>query len=154
MSPTKLSSQSLNTLKNYRAGRKLEKAVITFISSQLTTIDETYELKKLFNNFDENGDGKLSHAELKNGYASMSMDIEDIDALINEIDVDRSGFIDYTEFIAATINKNKILSKDRLEVAFNAFDSDGSGKIGIEELKQMLERDGKLADDSEWIKVI
>lgn len=46
------------------------------------------------------------------------------------------------------------MSKDKLEAAFKAFDLDGSGKIGIEELKQLLERDEKLADDSEWMKVI
>jgi calmodulin len=39
-------------------------------------------------------------------------------------------------------------------MAFAAFDLDGSGKIGIDELKQLLERDKKLADDSEWMKVI
>ena len=55
--------------------------------------------------FDENGDGKLSREELCNGYKGVGIDIDDIDTMINEWDVDGSGFIDYTEFIAATINK-------------------------------------------------
>ena len=63
-----ISSDCLNNLKNYRASRKLEKAVVTFISSQLTSIDETNELKKMFQMFDENGDGKLSREEMINGY--------------------------------------------------------------------------------------
>jgi calcium-dependent protein kinase len=55
-------------LKTHRASRKLEQAVITFISSQLTSIDETFELKKVFSDLDQNGDGKLSINELKQGY--------------------------------------------------------------------------------------
>lgn len=55
----------LENLKNHRASKKLEQAVITFISSQLTSIEETYELKQVFNDLDENGDGKLSLEELK-----------------------------------------------------------------------------------------
>jgi calcium-dependent protein kinase len=127
---------------------------VAFISSQLTSIQETAELKKFFTSFDTNGDGLLSYDEIKEGYSAMGFDIEDIESMIKESDVDLSGFIDYTEFVAASMNKQKLLSKNRLETAFKAFDLDGSGKIGIDELKQLLEREQKLADDSEWLKVI
>ena len=79
-----ISSDCLHNLKNYRASRKLEKAVVTFISSQLTSIDETNDLKKMFQMFDENGDGKLSREELCNGYKGVGIDIDDIDTMINE----------------------------------------------------------------------
>ena len=69
-------------------------------------------------------------------------------------DVDHSGFLDYTEFISASLNRSKMLSKDKLEAAFRAFDKDGSGKIGIDELKDMLEKNDRLAEDSEWHEVI
>lgn len=42
------------------------------------------ELKKMFQLFDENGDGKLSREEMYNGYKGVGIDIEDIDDLINE----------------------------------------------------------------------
>lgn len=34
-----------------------------------------------------------------------------------------------------------MLSLDKLEATFRAFDIDGSGKIGIHELKEMMEGD-------------
>jgi Ca2+-binding EF-hand superfamily protein len=43
---------------------------------------------------------------------------------------------------------------EKLESAFKAFDVDGSGKIGIHELKMMIEHDEKLASDDEWWEVI
>jgi Ca2+-binding EF-hand superfamily protein len=37
-------------------------------------------------------------------------------------DLDKNGHIDYSEFINATINKRKLLSKERLKTAFQLFD--------------------------------
>lgn len=54
---------------------------------------------------------------------------------MKSIDVDRNGTIDYNEFLAATIDKDKITSKQNLELAFKAFDRDGSGKINLNEIK-------------------
>jgi len=36
----------------------------------------------------------------------------------------------------ATINKEKLLSKEKLELAFKMFDKDGSGSVSIVELKE------------------
>ena len=41
--------------------------------------------------------------------------------------------INYTEFITAGINKEKMLSKERLDVAFSLFDNDGDGFIRVAE---------------------
>lgn len=41
---------------------------------------------------------------------------------MESMDLDGNGTIDYNEFITATINKSKILSKTNLETAFKAFD--------------------------------
>jgi calcium-dependent protein kinase len=37
-------------------------------------------------------------------------------------DMDGNGTIDYNEFLAATLNRNKLFSKSNLEAAFKAFD--------------------------------
>ena len=38
------------------------------------------------------------------------------------VDTDNNGSIDYSEFITACINKEDILSKERLRLAFNIID--------------------------------
>jgi len=37
-------------------------------------------------------------------------------------DLDKSGNIDYNEFLAFSLNRQKLLSKNNLEAAFRAFD--------------------------------
>ena len=54
--------------------------------------------------------------------------------LLKGADLDNSGAIDYTEFIAATIDCHTYLKVDYLKTAFDMFDKDRSGKIDKNEL--------------------
>lgn len=62
--------------------------------------------------------------------------------MMKAADTDNSGTINYTEFIAATLEASIYNREENLRNAFNKFDMDGSGKISIEELKQMLQGEG------------
>jgi Ca2+-binding EF-hand superfamily protein len=46
----------------------------------------------------------------------------EVERIMLSVDMDANGAIDYTEFIAATINKTKLLTKERLKTAFDHFD--------------------------------
>lgn len=63
---------------------------------------------------------------------------EEVQRIMQSVDLDNSGFIDYTEFLTATMERDKLLSKSNLETAFEAFDKDGSGSITALELRQMI----------------
>jgi calcium-dependent protein kinase len=49
-------------------------------------------------------------------------------------DANGSGFINYSEFLTATMDRGKLLRQDNLDAAFNAFDKDGSGTITSDEI--------------------
>lgn len=116
---------NLKNLKSFRAEQKLQQAAYTFIASQLTTKEERQQLMETFKALDTNGDGTLSREEILEGYKQL-MDEEEAEAEVNRImqmvDLDKSGAIDYTEFITATLDKKKMMSKERLEQAFAIFD--------------------------------
>ena len=63
---------------------------------------------------------------------------DDIEALFKSIDTDKSGAINYTEFLASTMDHKLYMKEEKLYEAFKAFDKDGSGKISTEEVKQIL----------------
>lgn len=45
----------------------------------------------------------------------------EVNKIMNQVDIDKSGAIDYTEFILATMEK-KAISNEKLLESFNLFD--------------------------------
>ena len=58
--------------------------------------------------------------------------------MLESADTDGSGEINYTEFLAATIDKNVFMRESYLKIAFDMFDKDGSGKIDNQEILALL----------------
>lgn len=50
------------------------------------------------------------------------IDEDDWDKMVNAMDTDGDGKIDYTEFITAAYNREMLLSKENLDIAFKMFD--------------------------------
>ena len=53
------------------------------------------------------------------------------------------------EFLSAMIDTKKVITEDKLEKAFKIFDKDGSGKLSLEEIKEVFG-----GDKESWKKVI
>lgn len=73
------------------------------------------------------------------------------EAVMNEIDINKDGVIDYTEFITAAIDKASMLNKENLLAAFQLIDRDNSGMITIDELQDAFDshkaKDAQLWED-------
>jgi calcium-dependent protein kinase len=82
-------------------------------------------MAKIFKAIDKNGDGKLSKEEIFDGYDKFfgkNMEKEDLEKMFDAVDIDRSGFIDYSEFVVASMNEKTLLTNEKLQSAFRMFD--------------------------------
>jgi len=148
---TTAASNALGNLKSFRSGQKLKTAAASYIGSQLISKSEKEKLGKIFKALDKNGDGKLSKEEIHDGYEEhfgKLLNEDELDQLFNDVDTDKSGFIDYSEFIVATMSSKKNLSEEKLTAAFKLFDTDGSGTISPSELKEVLSSSGQITDEA------
>jgi calcium-dependent protein kinase len=95
----------------------------------------------VFLEFDVNKDGRLSREELLQGYERImgsAAAATEVDKIMTSCDVDGSGYVDYSEFLSASMNKKTMLSKENLQAAFEAFDADQNGFITLDEIKCIM----------------
>merc|ERR1712039_78030 len=71
---------------------------------------------------------------------------ESLDDVFATIDMDGSDHIDYTEFLAACVDKKIEDQESVLWSAFEVFDANRDGKISFAEVENMLDQDGSLKD--------
>jgi calcium-dependent protein kinase len=134
-------------LRSFSAENRLKKAALHVISRQLSD-EHTRELQDIFRALDADNDGMLSLHDLKEGLALWGVpeDIPDLELIMDGLDLDGTGYVDYTEFLAAAVDKERFLNKDICMCAFNIFDSDGDGKITNGDLRKVLDK-GSFARD-------
>ena len=66
--------------------------------------------------------------------------------MFEEIDIDKNGTIDYTEFVMATMSDKQMMTTEKLQQAFRLFDRDGNGSIEASEIRQVL-GDSKMSPE-------
>ena len=112
--------ENLKALKNFMGTERLKKAALTMIASQCSS-KEIQHLKEVFQALDQNHDGFLSLLELESGMSKI-MDPLQVKQMMQSIDTDLNGNVNYAEFLAATLEENVYLQEEKLRHAFNKFD--------------------------------
>ena len=83
----------IRNLKTFTVSQKLQKAVLTYLATQLSE-KQIAPLRAMFISLDKNGDGRLSAEEIKKGLAGRANEME-LTALMQSLDTDGSGYIEY-----------------------------------------------------------
>ncbi|MCY1060107.1 EF-hand domain-containing protein [Nannocystis sp. SCPEA4] len=109
-----------------------------------------------FRIFDTDGSGTISADELGAVMRSLGQDPTEsqLRGLIEEVDTDGSGHIDFGEFTTLMLARYGD-RRSRLELAFAVFDRDGSGRITAEEMGGVMSQVGLTARElDEMIKEV
>ena len=85
----------------------------------------------------------LSVEEVKDGLTkvmgNLKGNMEEFDSIMTDLDKDGNGVVDYSEFLAASVNKQNLIGQKNLKTAFAMLDGDRNGQITKEELRQAFE---------------
>ena len=138
---------------DYIHGSSIKKMALMFIASRLDE-NEINNLKNVFSAFDKGKDGQISFEELRQGLIQLKSNRiteQDVVFLFKALDVDHNGKIDYSEFIAGTLQRANYFRSDRLMEAFTNFDKDKSGKISKDELLVALKAEKSQEKEIEKI---
>ena len=102
----------------------------------LATREEKRDLQLAFDALDTTGDGKIGKEELIVAFGAFSKDaIAEVESIFAEVDLDKNGEIEFSEWVVASIDKTHLLTEEKLRLAFALFDKDGGGTISPAEIK-------------------
>jgi calcium-dependent protein kinase len=118
-----IAAEAFDNMKNFYEAANFKKATLIYLAAKLPEKDLD-ELRKLFIQMDQNGDGKISLDEFNKALISYGIDYtpEECRSLMDKLDTNNNGYIDYTEFLAGCMKSKIYLKEDYLKNAFEYFD--------------------------------
>ncbi|GMH10966.1 hypothetical protein Nepgr_012807 [Nepenthes gracilis] len=126
------------------------------MADQLTD-EQISEFKEAFSLFDKDGDGCITTKELGTVMRSLGQNPTEAELqdMINEVDADGNGTIDFPEFLNLMARKMKDTdSEEELKEAFRVFDKDQNGFISAAELRHVMTNLGEKLTDEEVDEMI
>ncbi|KAL5008434.1 hypothetical protein ScPMuIL_014015 [Solemya velum] len=116
------------------------------------TREKVEEYREAFYMFDKDGDGRITAKELGTVLRSLGQNPTAIEIrdMINEVDSDGNGTIEFNEFLVMMAKKHSE-QHDMHEItdAFKVFDTNGDGLISALELRQVMTNLGEKLTDKE-----
>ena len=91
---------------------------------------------------------ELASAFERNAAAS-NMSPDRIKSIMKNVDYQGNGKINYSEFLAATVSLQKVLTEEKLYALFKHFDTDNSDYITPENIREAFMQGGRELSDQQ-----
>lgn len=141
-----------------RNKRRFMKGKVTSRAYEQLTPQEIRDLKLVFDTFDTDKSGSIDARELRKALRALGFKIskESIEEMIADLDVDKSGSIEFDEFLEFVIARQGDGRDVHNEIiqGFKMFDADKTGKISLANLKQASRMCGVKLNEQELKEMI
>ncbi|KAG1364173.1 putative calcium-binding protein CML31 [Cocos nucifera] len=150
LSPKK-SEKNPTTLLRVPTGSNLSR-----LSTSSSITSGRREMERVFRYFDENGDGKISPAELRSRMRTAGEELspEDAEAVVASSDSDGDGLLCYDDFVRLVDVEGEEEKARSLREAFGVYEMEGRGCITPKSLQQALRKLGESRTNKECAAMI
>ncbi|CAI2361822.1 unnamed protein product [Moneuplotes crassus] len=128
----------MNKLKRFQNLNSFKKCIFTFMATRAGD-EEIQKQIKIFRSLDKNQDGYITCAELRFNMKDL-LSSEEINQILEAVDTDKNGAINYNEFITATLGKRTLLNKKRIMKAYKLLDVNHDGVLSTEDLQGLIKK--------------
>lgn len=139
-----------NSMLHFGESSNLKKIALQIIASRSSS-DEIFELRQLFDEYDKSCDGSLSYSDFKDCLSRLNYSDAELKSIFSQVEVNHTGRILYTEFLACTLEAQGNLAQHKIMDAFRQFDRSSKGFIDKEDLRKVLP---KTITDKEIDKIM
>ena len=130
----------ISNLLNYSIKSKFEELVLAYIVHNLPRPKQAKSCIKLFKLANKNEDGKLLRNELKQTLLNFVSEefLQNFDDIFSLLDGDNNDYIDYEEFLRATLDRKLLVNERILRLAFRFFDKEKIGVISKDRIMKLF----------------
>jgi calmodulin len=117
------------------------------------SVEQIAEFKEAFSLWDKLGDNMITTRELGTVMRALGQNPTEAELqdMINEVDADGIGTIDFPEFLSLMARKMKDTdTQEELNESLKVFDKNGDGMLSVRELKHMITQMGEKMSEEEF----
>jgi len=119
----------------YLQANQLKRVSLNALAKNYTLLPE---YQRIFSLLDRTYSGSLSKEEFMKAFTASGFSSHEIERLFTQMDMNETGAVDYTEWVAATLEASGELEEDQIQEAFDLLDEDRSGAITKKNLVTLL----------------
>ena len=125
---------------------------MTFLANNLPNSDQLdmQSLRQAFKSIDSQNTGYLNGEDIEKALKQMNIPEAEIKEMFKSLSHGRTdNIINYSTFLAATIDRKKTLTLQNLQFAFHHFDTRNQGFITKDDIKEVFKREGRKVTEDE-----
>mmetsp|Transcript_92816 Transcript_92816/g.194002 ORF Transcript_92816/g.194002 Transcript_92816/m.194002 type:complete len:629 (-) Transcript_92816:329-2215(-) len=127
----------VNALVGFSKASQLRRAVMEVMAWSLSS-EEQAAVREHFVRMDKSGQGTITLKELTQALTECGIDEHLVEPIFQALDGAKNDEIHYSEFLAAMVSTRIAMHEDMLKSTFRRFDTNNSGYITVENLKELL----------------